>query len=312
MLLALLLPTFREYATIGNNSIKIYTELLFYAALLMVCGLITGGFPILYFRRQVLNTGIKGAGSSGSRNLFRKVSLLIQLMISLGLIFCSAVFIKQMRFLHHTDLGINRRNIASVEPSWTPLPSHYVDKIKQIPGVIDALHVRGNAFFRNWSSGSQSMTYEKDGKTLTYTYFVIPADEHFFDFFGIEIIEGTGFSNDDNRNSVYNETAMKELGEEVLSSAKFNPKIGIARDFYFTPTTKAKPTTIYYPGSQYIRMFTTVAYKYEEGFRQQIEQATEKLLREDFPDHGDREIYRHYMEDIFEEHFKSEDRKSVV
>ena len=307
MLMAWLLPTFREYATIGDNNVKIYAELLLYAVLLIVCGFIVGGIPILFFRRQVLNFNIKGSGGSSSRNLFRKASLLVQLMISLGLMFCSVVFIKQIRFLHHTGLGINRQNIASVEPSWTPLAAHYVDKIKQIPGVIDAIHVRGGAFLRNMSSGSQSMNYEKDGKTLTYTYFVIPADAHFFDFFGVEIIEGTGFSNDDSRNSVFNETAMKELGEEVLSSAKFNPKIGVSRDFYFTPTTKAKPSVIYYPGSQYAsRMFTTVAYKYEEGFREQIEQATEKMLREDFPDHGGREIYRHYMEEIFEEHFKSE------
>jgi len=307
MLMALLLPTFREYATIGSNNISIYAELLLYAVLLITCGFVAGGLPILFFRKQVLNYSIKGSGGSGSRNLFRKALLMVQLIISLGLMFCSIVFVKQIHYLNQTGLGIDRHNIASVEPSWTPLAPHYVDKIKQIPGVTDALYVRGGSFLRNMSSGSQTMNYEKDGQEMTYTYFPIAADEHFFDFFGIEIIEGTGFANDDNRYSVYNETAMKELGEEVLATAKFNPKVGVARDFYLTPTTKAKPTAIYYPGSQYApRMFTTVAYKYEEGFREQIEQATEKMLREDFPDHGDREIYRHYMEEIFDEFFKSE------
>jgi succinate dehydrogenase hydrophobic anchor subunit len=306
LLMAWLLPTFKEYASIGNNNISIYAELLSYAALLIVCGFITGGIPIVYFRKQVLNTGIKDSGSSGSRNLFRKASLGIQLIISLGMMFCSVVFIKQMRFLQETDLGINRRNVAAVSANCCPLPPHYAGQFKQIPGIIDALSVRSTGFLINMSTGSQSMNYEKDGENITYTYFVISADEHFFDFFGVEIIEGTGFSNDDNRNSVYNETAMKELGEEVLASAKFNPKIGVARDFYITPTTKAKPTTISYPGSQYSHWFRAMAYRYEDGMRQQTEQAVTQWLRGEFPDQGEFSVDFIYMEDVFDEYFKSE------
>ena len=97
LLLGWLLPSFKEYATIGNNSIDIYSELLFYAALLIVCSIIACNIPILFFRKQALNDSIKGGGAPGSRNLFRKVSFLVQLIISVGLIFCSTVFIKQMR-----------------------------------------------------------------------------------------------------------------------------------------------------------------------------------------------------------------------
>jgi ABC-type antimicrobial peptide transport system permease subunit len=111
-------------------------------------------------------------------------------------------------------------------------------------------------------------------------------------------------SNEDQNKLVINETMMKELGKEAISTQE--NIIGVARDFYLSPTTKAKPTAIFYPGPKMERSFTTVAYKYEEGFREQIEKATEALLREDFPNHGGREIYRHYMEDIFEEQIKSE------
>jgi ABC-type lipoprotein release transport system permease subunit len=96
------------------------------------------------------------------------------------------------------------------------------------------------------------------------------------------------------------------LGEEVLSSARFNPKIGIARDFYITPTTKAKPTTIYYPGSKFIYFFRAIAYRYEEGMRRQTEQAVKEWLRKEFPDQGEFQINFAYMEDIYEEYFKSE------
>ena len=304
LLMALLLPTFKEYATIGSNNVTIYTELLGYAALLIACGFVAGGIPILYFRKQVLNESIKESVSSASNNLFRKVILLVQLIISLGLMFCSAVFIKQMYFLQHTDLGINRRNIAAVSTEVFPLTPPYANEIKQIPGIMDVLPITNSYFFNNMSIGTQTTDYEKDGKKGSYTYSVILADEHFFDFFGVEIIEGVGFSNDTTRNSVYNETAVKELDEGVLSTAKLNKKIGVSRDFYLTPTTKAKPACIYYEFTN--DFFRAIAYKYEEGKRQQTQDAITQWLRKEFPNQGQFGINFTYMEDVFQEYFKSE------
>ena len=304
ILMSSLLPIFKEYATIGSNNINIYSELAFYTVLLIVCGFIAGGVPFLYFRKQVLNESIKGTGSPGSRYLFRKGSLLVQLIISLGMIFCTAVFIKQINFLYQTGLGINRHNIATVEPPpYNQLPPQYVDRIKQVPGVIDAIPVRGASFLRNMTMPNYRVTIdiEKDGQKIKYSYYLLYADARFFDFFGIDIIEGMGHSNETNNKLVINETMLQDLGREIISAQL--DVIGVARDFYLTPTQKAQPIAILYPGE---RFFTTIAYKYEEGFRHQIEEVTEKMIREDFPEHESREIYRHYMEEIFEEHFKSE------
>ena len=305
MLMMLLMPTFKEYVTIGNNNISIYAELLGYAALLTVCSIIAGGIPVLYFRRQALNDNIKGSGTPGSRNMFRKVSLGVQLIISVGMMFCAAVFIKQMQFLHQTDLGINRRNVAAVQAPCCPLSSpHYADQIKQIPGIIDALPIWNNWFLGNMISGSNPWTYEKDGERLTYTIFGIFADAHFFDFFGVEIIEGMAHPNEfQAARGVFNETAMNEVGDALKAADRVT---GVSRDFYLTPTTKAQPARINFPSSGY-NSFRSVAYRYEEGMRRQTEQAVTKWLRGEFPDQGEEfEINFAYMEEIFEEHFKSE------
>ena len=304
MLMISLLPTFREYATIGNNNISIYSELLIYAALLIACGFIAGSIPILYFRKMELNNSIKGFGSPGSRNIFRKGSLLLQLTISLGMIFCAAVFIKQIRFLNHTDLGINRRNIASVQARCCLLLPPYADQIKKVPGIIDAIPIEGYDFLRNMNSSSGTESYvDSAGYTVSYTLFYIDADARFFDFFGVEIIKGMVFPNEfDNGRFLLNETAMKEVGEEVSKSQLF---MGVARDFYLTPTAKVKPTSISYPDPKY-DILSAIAYKYEEGMRRQTEQAVTKWLREEFPDQGEFEINFTYMEDVFDEYFKSE------
>jgi len=307
MLMALLLPSFKEYATIGNNNINIYAELMLYAALLIVCGLIVGGIPVMYFRKQALNESIKGYGSPGSGKLFRKACLLVQLIISLGMIFCAAVFIKQIRFLHHTDLGVERRNIAAVSGGrCCMLTAPYADRIRQVPGIIDAIPITSTRFLGDMTSGSSMITFEGDnGERGSLNVFSIMADANFFDFFGVKFIEGTGHSNESNGGIVLNETARKELGNNnpIARSVK-----GVVNDFYLTPTTKAQPTQISYPffSSSGNIWFQAIAYKYEEGMRQQTQQAVTKWLREEFPDQGEFEIIFKYMEDVFDEHFKSE------
>ena len=303
MLISWLLPTFKEYATIGNSNINIYTEILCYAVLLIVSSLIAGGIPVLYSRRQVLNESIKGSGSPGSRNLFRKGSLLLQLIISLGMIFCAAVFIKQIHFLHNTDMGINRRNIASVQVGGLPLLPPYADRIKQVPGVLDAIPIE-DASFKNMAGSSGTSSYvDSTGKTVSYTIFSIYADARFFDFFGVEIISGSVFPNEfDNYKFVLNEMAMKEVGEFQSKSQKF---MGVARDFYLSPIQKGKPFNFFYPDPKY-NFLGSIAYKYEEGMRKETEQAITKWLREEFPDQGEFGINFTYMEDVYEDYFKSD------
>jgi ABC-type antimicrobial peptide transport system permease subunit len=298
MLTTWLLPTFKEYANIGSNDAGIYTELLLYSFLLIICGLLTGGIPILYFRKRDMNESIKGYG-----NLFRKVCLLLQLIISLGLMFCSVVFIKQLYFLQHTDLGINRHNIASVYALRYPLLPHYADRIKQISGIKDVLPITDNDFLKNLSNTHSMTIRENDGGHETFTLYGIVADAHFFDFFGVEIIEGVRFSNEYDRKRVLNETAVKEMGEAL--SEDHNTTIGVARDFFVTPTTKTKPLEIYFPDPQSNR-FRAIAYKYEEGMRQQTQQAITEWLRKEFPNQGEFKFEFVYMEDVFNEYFKSE------
>jgi len=226
-------------------------------------------------------------------------------MISLGMMFCAVVFIKQIHFLHHTDLGINHRNVAGVQADCCPLNSpYYAEQIKQIPGINDALPIfLGNRFLNDMLTGSSPFTYQKDGETLTTWIFGVVADNHFFDFFGIEIIEGMSHPNEFiDEMGVFNETAIKEVGDALRLNGRV---FGVSRDFYQTPTTKMKPTKISFPPSGY-KYFEAVAYRYEEGMRLQTQQAVTKWLRKEFPDQGEFEIKFVYMDDIFEEHFKSE------
>jgi hypothetical protein len=279
----------------------IYYELIIYAALLIVCGLIICTVFALYFLRKKASDNIRGFHS---QNLLRNALLILQLIIGLTMIFCATVFIKQMHFLHTTDLGISRHNIVGVNAWCCPLPQHYAQEIKKIPGIVDAIPIDDPWFLMG--GHSQTMDYEKDGEKKTFTYNVLIADERFFDFYEVKIIEGTSFANDDTGSTVYNEATIREIGEDALAHARFHPKVGIAVDFHISPTTKARPMGIYYPGSEYAHIFRAVAYKYEDGMRQQTQDAVRKWFHGEFPNHGEFEINFIYLEDLFDEQFKSE------
>ncbi len=151
--LALCLPYFKEYAGIGSNGIHIFMELLIYGIAIIIFAFLSGLFPILHFRRQTLSENIHQQHVSKNKNRFRKVSLSLQLTISIGLLFCALVILKQMKYLTNTDLGINRHHVASVYARCCSLSdSYYVDKLRQIVGVTDVLPVSAS-FLENIHTG---------------------------------------------------------------------------------------------------------------------------------------------------------------
>ena len=310
ILMAYFLDLFKRYAGITSNNIDIFSEILLYVVFLLLCGIIVSIIPILNIRKRDLSGIVRASATFRLPNRFHTTALLIQLVVSVGLLFCTTVFIKQIHFLHQADMGLNRRNVAAVSARCCPLSHHHVLQIVQIHGILDALPIRDNAFLNNLSSGGQSRGYTKDGVQETFFYSTINADPHFFDFFGINIIEGTRhhieFVNSFDATVVINETAAKEIGKEFLSQV-FNI-VGVAQDFYISPTIRTKPTIILYPNYQQFPFlqFRSIAYRFDEGLRHQTEEAVTKWFLGEFPDMGEFLIDFLYMDDVFVNYFKSE------
>jgi len=320
ILMTLLLPTFKEYASIGSSNGSIYGELFLYAVLLVVGGFFAGAIPVLFFRKQVLNESIKSSGNPGSKNTFRKAGLLAQLMISLGMMFCAAVFIKQVRFLNHQpDLLVNQKNVGFVRAPacCRPVRPHWIEHFLQIPGMVDAIPMGGVwEFVYNTLTTSPIDFVDRYGNAATVHLVTRREDPRFFEFMGMNIIQGTTYPRE-RRNSVVeswfviNETAMREAGDHLSNSPYF---MGVVRDIQITPTDKVLPTRYLYPNlgaNQTVSDnldFFAVAYKYEEGMRQQVHDAIVRFYQNEFPlqENVDFFVEFDYTEDLYEMHFKSE------
>jgi ABC-type antimicrobial peptide transport system permease subunit len=85
----------------------IFLESLVYIGCIIVFSLFVFWLILIIFRHRSLNVSIRRSNN----NFSRKVSVVAQLVISIGFAFCSIVIMRQIHFLHHTDdLGFSFKN----------------------------------------------------------------------------------------------------------------------------------------------------------------------------------------------------------
>ena len=113
-LIEIILPVFQELSNVKTNSFSLYLETFVYFGFITLLAFLFSLFPIYYFRKRSLQKALKGSSDGKGKNLFPKASLTLQLIISIGFIFCSSVLIKQIHHLHTTDIGLNRKDRGDV------------------------------------------------------------------------------------------------------------------------------------------------------------------------------------------------------
>jgi len=101
---------FLTLSDITMNLPAIHLESLLYIGGVIVAAILVFWLILFIFRRRTLNLSIRPS----NKNLFRKTSVVVQLVISIGFAFCTVVILKQMYFFNHTDeLGFSFKNRGS-------------------------------------------------------------------------------------------------------------------------------------------------------------------------------------------------------
>lgn len=237
ILLELVIPTFKELSGIKSEKTSIYLEALSYSGIVAAFSFILSLYPIYYSRKKSLNAALKGSSSGKGQSSFQKTSMVLQLIISLGFIFCSTILMKQIHHLNHTDLGVERmgRGTIQVYPEIDGLKDELA-KIPYIttvyPGSLPGLLPR--------NAHSYHTINEWEGKTdstSNVTLEIIDINEDYFKFYGLQLLKGT-FPSDD-KSMLINETAALQMNMNDPIGKTFLKKriTGIVKDFYIAPPT---------------------------------------------------------------------------
>jgi len=244
---SLLLPAFNLLAgkTVSHS---IFENVYCLVALLLaaVCvGLLAGIYPALVLSSYKPVTVLKGKFSGGSNGLLlRKVLVVSQFAISIGLIIATIIVYNQMRYMRSQDLGFSKDQIMVMNTYGDPARNAFMQALGQMPGVKSvamSANVPG--------SGNSSAYSEIENKSGVFQvsaldlYFV---DFDYIDLYKMKIVAGRGFSRefgtDSTQAMVLNESAVKLLGyaspQEAIGKrykqwGNEGRIIGVVKDFNF-------------------------------------------------------------------------------
>lgn len=216
---------------------------------------LAGAYPSLFlasFRPvQVLKSGL--SLKFGKQNL-RMSMLAFQFFISMMLITCTLVMIRQMKTVEDYDLGAAKEDIIQIMVP-PPAAQGLVDQIqksfdysqpfknelRKLPEVSNVAVATAMYGDNSWFSAG----FREPGKDSGIDFHLNIVDEDYVDFFELEMIEGRNFSNatpSDASNAFVMNKSMKDalawdeaFGKILQSERGFgeNRAIGVVKDFHY-------------------------------------------------------------------------------
>ena len=193
-------------------------------------GFLSGIVPALKISRFKPIEVVKGSFRTKVKTVYGKAFITFQYTVSIALLACSWIILKQTEFLRNQDLGFQKDNIVHVEYlASTDKKSAIKNALTGIPGVEGV-----SITWQSPLSGGSNQTFDNKGKSLSFQEFAV--DTSFFKVFDIKIkATSAAYSTD----GIYlNETAMADLGlgDDAVSFKMGEneiPILGIVKDFNF-------------------------------------------------------------------------------
>jgi len=200
-----------------------------------VIGIASGILPALRIASFKPIEIVKGSFRKKSKSVYNNLFITFQYTITITLLVCSLLIIKQTYFLKNHNLGFNKDNIVHL-PYLTDTNKKATVKntLQQISGVKSVSITWGSPI-----DGGSNQSFNHNGKPVSFQEFSV--DSSFFSVFGIKIKPTkVAYS----KNGVYlNEKALKVLGfDSIPASFKIGditlPILGVVNDFNFNDLKK--------------------------------------------------------------------------
>ncbi len=224
--------------------------------LTIIVGIIAGLYPSLILSSFNPIGIFRGASVSGSKNNFISLLVTIQFTITIFFIIVTALFVKQLNFIHNKDLGIDDENIVVIPTGLWYGNKQFKEELLKNPNILS---VSASTYAPVDFALKYSFPLSHQGTldTLqTYLYFV---DEDFAKTYNLDVTKGQFLKMDyseywkEYKNSmesqkegkdyavsipiVVNETAERMLGfiDPVGQRIGNNVIVGVVKDFHFRP-----------------------------------------------------------------------------
>lgn len=313
ILIELVSNSFIRFSEIEIDKTELYSKSFLYLSGVIAATFIVAQVPVIYFRKNTLAAKIQGKEMiRKGTQIYQKVGLVLQLVISILFMFSTVVILKQLYFIKNADANMERHNIGSVALWMAGDINAWTDKIAALPMVTEALPPQ---YFPLIPTGP--MMYidvnKREGKEESsgqISIGLVLAKESFFKFYNIELIEGELVNEKSlDTDIVINESTVKAFGWknpigkliELNEDMKFNV-IGVVKDLHYVAPTAKTPLIgfILTDKQKYMWMRASILFKFKEGTWNECKTAIEAMHKADFPTAGlrlfnEEEEYNKYL-----------------
>lgn len=268
IIVELVLPGFNVLA---NKYIEVnYTNILFIAAIFFIIiftGLLAGSYPALFLSSFNPIKVLKGSFIQGSTGaLFRKILVILQFTVSVVLIICTIVILKQFKFFLDKDLGLNKDQVVYIDLQG-PMKERaetFMNDLKSNPNIVNmslASHVPTGI----WWNGSGWLWDGKPDDVDPLVTFLFP-DYEFLNTFDIKMKEGRYFAPDygmDSTSIIINHAFAKMIDSvSALNKTVSQPEgtkyriVGVVEDFHFKNLSRRLgPLMLFYEPNNFRKLF---------------------------------------------------------
>jgi len=320
LLIRLSLDSFRQLSDVNMSISSLYGESLLYIAAIILLSLFVFFLMVAAFRLQSLQASI----TRMRNNVFRKTSVILQLIISIGFIFSTVVIMKQIYFLRNTDIGFDYKNTAYISLFPEVDINVLEDQLRQISEITETL-TNHNAIIPTGITSFMKLPKWWEDMPATYddsqNIGLIPTSEAYMDFYNFRLAEGEFLTDHSpTEHIMINEATVKLFGwkQPVGKTFKFsldsNSVVltvkGVVKDFYIAaPTIPPGPVIFRYnyerPSSMMmVRGATRILIKYHDGRWADCKGKIEQLAKQEYPHAASFRIYN--AEETYNDYMKSE------
>jgi putative ABC transport system permease protein len=243
---------------------------LYLLTFLLIVALLAGLYPAFILSSYKPVNILKGiyGNVSGSQRL-RKMLLVMQLSISIGIIVFSGVLYVQLNFVTKKNLGFDRLNMIRVEPTARLLKSFDVFKNELVkhPSITHVGAANSNPL--NTGGGNTGISWPGKPKDLRVVFKTIGCSPEFPETMGLRIIDGRNFQSQPG-DTLHTEALVTQdavatmglknpIGEIIQVGNASCVIIGVVNDFHTASLHEARmPAVVYrteykYNSALYVR-----------------------------------------------------------
>jgi putative ABC transport system permease protein len=233
------LPEFNAMFEFVDAKADYFTDRTLQVFLLIVLLFVTimaGGYPAFYISRFNSTEIFRGSVRFGGNNLFSRILLGVQIIISLITVIAGAGFYRNAKFQRDFDYGYAKENTFGIRVNDPAAAIPLLNEIKKIPGVEAVAGTRHHIGF-----GYRTLTFEAKGLKNEANYMAVGAD--YISTMKLKLFAGRNFNTElesdysrsilitQNLAYLFGWKASEAIGQPIAVDTATYTVVGILNDF---------------------------------------------------------------------------------